>query len=118
MIAGWEETLPGVKFHEVFTDSEAIKQSVNGMMREGALGALLASLMILLFLRNVRMTMIVLVSIPLSILLTLLLMAPLGISLNIMTLGGMAIAIGRVRRRQHRCDRERVYAARQGARTR
>ena len=96
MIRDWEKTLPGVNFHEVFTDSEAIKQSVNGMMKEGVLGALLASLMILVFLRNVRMTLIVLVSIPLSILLTLLLMAPLGISLNIMTLGGLAIAVGRV----------------------
>lgn len=96
MIADWEQSLPGVKFHEVFTDSAMIKQSINGLVKEGLLGALLASLMILLFLRNLRMTFIVLISIPLSILLTLLLMAPLGITLNIMTLGGMAIAVGRV----------------------
>jgi len=96
MVANWEKTLPGVNFHEVFTDSSMIKQSINGLVKEGVLGALLASLMILLFLRNVRMTFIVLVSIPLSILLTLLIMAPLGITLNIMTLGGMAIAVGRV----------------------
>ncbi len=96
MIQSWEKTLPGVNFHEVFADSVMIKQSVDGMVKEGVLGALLASLMILVFLRNVRMTIIVLVSIPLSILLTLLLMAPLGISLNVMTLGGLAIAVGRV----------------------
>ncbi|MBO9600728.1 MAG: efflux RND transporter permease subunit, partial [Cohnella sp.] len=57
---------------------------------------ILASIMILLFLRNIRMTLIVLISIPLSILMTLLFMAPLGISINIMTLGGLAIAVGRV----------------------
>ncbi|MBW5448487.1 MMPL family transporter [Cohnella sp. CFH 77786] len=96
MLDQWDRTLPGVSFHDVFTDSKAIKQSVNGMVKEGVMGAALASLMILLFLRNVRMTLIVLVSIPLSILLTLMLMAPLGITLNIMTLGGLAIAVGRV----------------------
>jgi multidrug efflux pump subunit AcrB len=96
MTDAWEKALPNVNFHVVFTDSTAIKQSVNGMLKEGILGAILASLMILLFLRNLRMTMIVLISIPLSILLTLLMMAPLGISLNIMTLGGLAIAVGRV----------------------
>jgi multidrug efflux pump subunit AcrB len=95
-IAIWEETLPGVSFNEIFTDSKEIKKSINGMVKEGLLGALLASVMILLFLRNFRMTLIVLISIPLSILFTLLLMAPLGITLNIMTLGGMAIAVGRV----------------------
>ncbi len=95
-IAEWEETLPGVSFHEIFTDSTEIKKSINGMVKEGMLGALLASIMILVFLRNIRMTFIVLISIPLSILLTLLLMAPLGVTLNIMTLGGLAIAVGRV----------------------
>ncbi|NEW05317.1 efflux RND transporter permease subunit [Paenibacillus sp. SYP-B3998] len=96
LMKGWEESLPGVKFHVVLNGATSIKESVHGMVQEGGLGAVLASLMILLFLRNIRMTFIVLVSIPLSILVTLLLMAPLGISLNIMTLGGLAIAVGRV----------------------
>lgn len=52
--------------------------------------------MILLFLRNIRMTLIVLVSIPLSILITLIMMSSMNITLNIMTLGGMFIAIGRI----------------------
>lgn len=95
-IAQWESTFPNVAFHVIFSDADMIQNSINGMVQEGVLGAVLASLMILLFLRNVRMTLIVLVSIPMSILTTLLFMAPLGISLNIMTLGGMAIAIGRV----------------------
>ncbi|GGI44533.1 swarming motility protein SwrC [Paenibacillus marchantiophytorum] len=95
-IASWQKTLNGVKFHLVLNGATSVKESIHGMVQEGGLGALLASLMILIFLRNVRMTFIVLVSIPLSILITLLFMNPLGISLNIMTLGGMAIAIGRV----------------------
>jgi multidrug efflux pump subunit AcrB len=96
LMQGWQKTLPGVKFLTVLNQATSIKESIHGMMQEGLLGAVLASLMILLFLRNIRMTLIVLVSIPLSILITLLLMAALNISLNIMTLGGMAIAIGRV----------------------
>lgn len=92
----WSTTLPSVKFHSVYNAATDIKHSIDGMVREGGLGAILASLMILIFLRNIRMTIIVLVSIPLSILITLLFMSGLGISLNIMTLGGMAIAVGRV----------------------
>jgi multidrug efflux pump subunit AcrB len=96
LLADWDQSLPGVSFHKVWDDADMINQSIHGMVQEGGLGAILASLMILIFLRNLRMTFIVLVSIPLSILITLLFMAPLGISLNIMTLGGLAIAIGRV----------------------
>lgn len=96
LMQGWQKTLPGVKFLTVNNDATSIKESINGMLEEGILGAVLASLMILLFLKNIRMTLIVLVSIPLSIMITLLMMSALDISLNIMTLGGMAIAIGRV----------------------
>ncbi len=96
MIKKWEKTEPNIKFYSIFNGAVSIKESIRGMVQEGSMGAVLASLMILLFLRNIRMTLIVLVSIPLSIVITLLCMAPLGISLNIMTLGGMAIAIGRV----------------------
>ncbi|MCZ8518461.1 MULTISPECIES: efflux RND transporter permease subunit [Paenibacillus] len=96
LIASWKAAYPNVEFRSVEKNSDTVNESINGMVKEGALGALLASVMILIFLRNLRMTFIVLVSIPLSILITLLVMAPLDISLNIMTLGGMAIAIGRV----------------------
>lgn len=96
LLANWEKELPGLTFHTVLNDATDIKQSIHGMLQEGSLGAILASLMILLFLRNFRMTLIVLVSIPLSLIITLLLMAWLNITLNIMTLGGMIIAIGRV----------------------
>ncbi|PUA38837.1 AcrB/AcrD/AcrF family protein [Paenibacillus elgii] len=96
LMAKWKQEFPNLTFKTLFATSSMIKDSINGMVKEGALGALLASIMILLFLRNVRMTIIVLVSIPLSLLITLLIMAPLDISLNIMTLGGITIAIGRV----------------------
>ncbi|PYI50240.1 efflux RND transporter permease subunit [Paenibacillus flagellatus] len=96
LIAGWKTTMPNVKFHALFNGATMIKDSISGMVKEGALGAILASIMILVFLRNIRMTIIVLVSIPLSILITLIIMMGLDISLNIMTLGGMAIAVGRV----------------------
>jgi multidrug efflux pump subunit AcrB len=96
LMAGWKAEYPNITFHTIYNSAKDIEESINGMVKEGVLGAVLASLMILLFLRNIRMTFIVLVSIPLSIVVTLLVMAPLGISLNIMTLGGMAIAVGRV----------------------
>jgi multidrug efflux pump subunit AcrB len=96
LMEGWRSMYPQIQFHTVINNAASVKESINGMLQEGLLGALLASVMILVFLRNVRMTLIVLVSIPLSILITLLFMSALNISLNIMTLGGMAIAIGRV----------------------
>lgn len=96
LVAGWEKEFPNVKFTPIMNQAKEVKKSINGMLEKGILGALFASIMILLFLKNIRMTIIVLVSIPLSILITLLIMVPLGITLNIMTLGGLTIAIGRV----------------------
>lgn len=96
LLADWKNSLPNVSFQVVYNAAVSIKQSINGMLHEGILGAILASLMILVFLRNFRMTLIVLVSIPLSILITLIFMSAFDITLNIMTLGGIAIAIGRV----------------------
>lgn len=92
----WTSELPGITFKQVYNYADEVKQSIGGLLREGMVGAVLASLMILVFLRNMRMTLIVLVSIPLSVLIALLMMKWLDISLNIMTLGGMFIAIGRV----------------------
>jgi multidrug efflux pump subunit AcrB len=96
LMAGWEKEFPNLRFTTVYNAATDVKKSINGMLKEGAMGALLASVMILVFLRNVRMTLIVLVSIPLSILTTLCIMAGLDITLNIMTLGGLTIAVGRV----------------------
>ncbi|MCR8635079.1 efflux RND transporter permease subunit [Paenibacillus radicis (ex Xue et al. 2023)] len=96
LIKKWETTMPDITFKSVYNSADQVKESVNGLLKEGIMGALLASLMILVFLRNVRMTLIVLVSIPLSILITLLVISQLGITLNTMTLGGIFIAVGRV----------------------
>ena len=65
-------------------------------VREGGLGALFAVLTIFLFLFSVRSTLVAAISIPLSILTALVVMQLTGISLNIMTLGGLAVAVGRV----------------------
>ncbi|WHX49089.1 efflux RND transporter permease subunit [Paenibacillus woosongensis] len=96
LFSKWEQQLPDIGFKTIYDTSELVSSSISGMVHEGLTGALLAALVILLFLRNIRMTLIVLVSIPLSILITLLVMNSLDISLNILTLGGMFIAIGRV----------------------
>lgn len=96
LIHEWETTLPNITFKNTYDSADQIKESITGLVREGVVGAILASLMILIFLRNIRMTLIVLVSIPLSILITLLLMSTLDLTLNTMTLGGIFIAVGRV----------------------
>ena len=71
-----------------------VKNAVNAVLLEGIIAALLTSLMILLFLGSWRSTLIVTVSIPLSILGALTVMSALGHTLNIMTLGGLALAVG------------------------
>ncbi|WP_054967209.1 efflux RND transporter permease subunit [Alicyclobacillus ferrooxydans] len=86
----------GVTIVPLFDSSTMIVASVNGMLREAILGAGFAVLVILLFLRNWRTTIIAVVSIPLSLLIALMVLNRLNITLNIMTLGGMAIATGRV----------------------
>ncbi len=72
------------------------RDSVQSMMREAALGALFAMLVTLLFLRNWRATIVAVLAIPLSILAAVTVMNLIGYTLNIMTLSGMAVAIGRV----------------------
>ncbi|MTH53143.1 MMPL family transporter [Bacillus mangrovi] len=79
-----------------FDQAEGIEKSVETLIKEGLLGALFASLAVLIFLRNFRATIIAIISIPLSLLVTSIFLNQLDISLNIMTLGGMAVAVGRV----------------------
>ena len=73
-----------------------IDDSISDMIREGLLGAIFAFLVILLFLRNWRSTLIAAVSIPLSVVISLLFMNWAGVTMNVMTLGGLTVAIGRV----------------------
>jgi CzcA family heavy metal efflux pump len=79
-----------------FDQSLYIRQTISGLQREATLGGVLAMLIILLFLRNVRGTLIILVAIPLSILITFILFRFGNITLNIMTFGGLALAVGRL----------------------
>ncbi|EIT87288.1 cation/multidrug efflux pump [Fictibacillus macauensis ZFHKF-1] len=79
-----------------FDQAASIKDSVNSLVKEGLFGALFASIAVLLFLRNVRATIIAIISIPLSLLISAIFLNQLDITLNIMTLGGMAVAVGRV----------------------
>ncbi|MGP7817277.1 efflux RND transporter permease subunit [Niallia sp. 01092] len=76
--------------------SISIQESVSSMLREAILGAVMAVIVTLLFLRNIRSTLIAIISIPLSILSSFLLLKMLGYTLNIMTLAGIAVAVGRV----------------------
>jgi HAE1 family hydrophobic/amphiphilic exporter-1 len=73
-----------------------IKESRDGLLREGGLGAVFAVITIFLFLFSLRATIVAAISIPLSILTALVVMQLTGISINIMTLGGLAVAVGRV----------------------
>ena len=78
----------------LFDQSVFVSGAINDVLREGAIAAGLTGLMILLFLGSWRSTLIVLISIPLSILTSLCVLAVLGDTLNIMTLGGLALAVG------------------------
>ncbi len=68
----------------------------DGLVREGGLGAVFAILTIFLFLFSLRATVVAAISIPLSILTALVIMQITGVTINIMTLGGLAVAVGRV----------------------
>src|ERR1700722_14209001 len=84
----------GLSINELFDQSKLVTSSIAGVLREGAIAAGLTGLMILLFLGSWRSTLIVLISIPLSILTSIVVLYFLGDTLNTMTLGGMALAVG------------------------
>jgi multidrug efflux pump subunit AcrB len=85
---------PGLSINELFDQSKLVTASIAGVVREGGIAAGLTGLMILLFLGSWRSTLIVLISIPLSILTSIVVLYFLGHTLNTMTLGGMALAVG------------------------
>ena len=86
----------GVQMSISFDQSMYIKQTISGLQREGFLGAILAMVIIMFFLRNVRGTLIILVAIPLSILLAFIWFRFGNVTLNIMTFGGLALGVGRL----------------------
>lgn len=85
-----------IKFSKIDDSSKTVKDSVDGMMDEGITGAIFAMIIIALFLRNLRSTIIAVVSIPLSVLIALIVIPRFGITLNTMSLGGIAVAVGRI----------------------
>ncbi|MDH6230513.1 multidrug efflux pump subunit AcrB [Mesorhizobium soli] len=85
---------PGLNINELFDQSKLVTASIASVVREGAIAAVLTGLMILLFLGSFRSTLIVLISIPLSILTSIVVLYFMGHTLNTMTLGGMALAVG------------------------
>ena len=86
----------GVEATTLFTTGDMVKNSVTSMAREVGLGALFATIVILLFLRKFKPTIITALSIPLSLAITLFLLWLSGVTLNILTLGGVAVAVGRL----------------------
>ncbi|MBN3725925.1 efflux RND transporter permease subunit [Burkholderia sp. Ac-20379] len=90
-----EATLPAdLKISSLFDQSVFVKAAVQGVIHEALIAALLTAMMILLFLGNWRSTLIIAISIPLSIFTSILALAALGQTINIMTLGGLALAVG------------------------
>jgi CzcA family heavy metal efflux pump len=90
-----EASLPsGLELHAVGDQSVFVKAAVFGVIREAVLAAGLVGLMILLFLGSWRSTVIILIEIPLAILFSLTLLSWLGQTINVMTLGGLALAVG------------------------
>jgi multidrug efflux pump subunit AcrB len=85
---------PGLGINELFDQSKLVTASIAGVLREGAIAAGLTGLMLLLFLGPWRSTLIVLISIPLAILTSIVILYFMGHTLNTMTLGGMALAVG------------------------
>ncbi|HEY0463673.1 MAG TPA: efflux RND transporter permease subunit [Polyangiaceae bacterium] len=102
VVAHIREALPGalakvpkeLKASLLFDQSVFVRAAVSGVVKEAAIAAALTALMILLFLGSWRSTLIVVVSIPLSILVSIIVLRALGHTLNVMTLGGMALAVG------------------------
>ncbi len=89
------QSLPqGVTVKPLFDQSLFVRASISGVLREGLIAAALTACMILLFLGDWRPTIVISISIPLSIFVSVLLLSALGETINIMTLGGLALAVG------------------------
>ena len=102
IIAGIKAKLPyvmqllpdGVELKPVGDQSLFVQNAVNGVIREGVIAAALTGLMILIFLGSWRSTLIITISIPLAILASITALSALGETINVMTLGGLALAVG------------------------
>ncbi|MBX6421033.1 MAG: efflux RND transporter permease subunit [Nevskia sp.] len=88
------EMPPGMSVEAIGDQSLFVRAAVAGVIREGVIAAALTGLMILLFLGSWRSTLIITISIPLSVLASIVCLSMLGETINIMTLGGLALAVG------------------------
>jgi multidrug efflux pump subunit AcrB len=91
ILAGLPNTL---KVRHLFDQSLFVRAAIEGVLKEAIIAAVLTGLMILVFLGSWRSTIIVCISIPLSILVSLIVLSALGHTINVMTLGGLALAVG------------------------
>jgi multidrug efflux pump subunit AcrB len=91
ILAGLPQEL---EVRELFDQSLFVRASIQGVLREALIAAFLTGMMILLFLGSWRSTIIVCISIPLSILTSLIVLSLMGQTINVMTLGGLALAVG------------------------
>jgi len=102
VVRGVKETMPGIlntlppelQAKEFADQSLFVRAAVNDVGKEGAIAAALTALMILLFLGSWRSTFIIALSIPLSVLSSIAILGALGETINLMTLGGLALAVG------------------------
>ena len=85
---------PELKISHLFDQSLFVRASINGVLREGLIAAALTACMILIFLGDWRPTIVISISIPLSIFASIILLGAIGETINIMTLGGLALAVG------------------------
>jgi CzcA family heavy metal efflux pump len=85
---------PSIKIEPIGDQSIFVRGAVDGVVREAVIAAALTALMVLLFLGSWRSTIIIAISIPLSILVSIICLSALGETINIMTLGGLALAVG------------------------
>ncbi|MBI5974639.1 efflux RND transporter permease subunit [Staphylococcus canis] len=85
-----------LKSVQIMDTAKPIQDSLNTMIEKALLGSIVAIIVIMLFLRNIRMTAIALVSIPMSLLIAMMALKLTDVSLNILTLGALTVAVGRV----------------------
>jgi CzcA family heavy metal efflux pump len=85
---------PELKISALFDQSLFVRASIYGVLREAAIAAALTAVMILVFLGDWRPTIVISISIPLSIFVSIILLGAIGQTINIMTLGGLALAVG------------------------
>ncbi|MGG1554547.1 efflux RND transporter permease subunit [Paenibacillus ferrarius] len=95
------DAIPAIQNHEVdmqlLTDrAQDLNDSLMGLVREGLLGCLFSMLCVLFFFRNVRSTLLIAISLPISLLATTAVLKSMGVTLNILTVSGLIVAMGRI----------------------